>query len=123
MRRTGGTVLLCGPLLAHAGTLAGERYALVIAINGYRALDKLTACLADAEAVALFASDDDAKVMDLWGGLAGGARVPVAVAVGEGRGRVVVIGSDTWLRPDELALGDNRRFLLNIAEWLARAGE
>ena len=47
----------------------------------------------------------------------------VAVAVGEGRGRVVVVGSDTWLRPDELALGDNRRFLLNIAQWLGRGGK
>jgi formylglycine-generating enzyme required for sulfatase activity/uncharacterized caspase-like protein len=30
----------------------GERYALVIGIDGYRALDKLTSCVADAEAVA-----------------------------------------------------------------------
>ena len=35
---------------------------------------------------------------------------------------MVVVGSDTWLRPDDLELGDNRRFLLNAVQWLAGGG-
>lgn len=35
-------------------------------------------------------------------------------------GRVVVIGSNAWLRPDELQLGDNKRLLINILDWLGR---
>jgi hypothetical protein len=31
-----------------------------------------------------------------------------------------VIGSDTWLRPDELESGDNKRLLVNILDWLGR---
>jgi len=48
----------CGPCLALLAlaalspALAGQRYALVIGIDGYRALDKLPSCVADAEAVA-----------------------------------------------------------------------
>ncbi len=68
----------------------------------------------------LFASAEDAKAMDLWGEMRDAPRAPVAVALEEGRGRVVVVSADTWLRPDELAMGDNERFLLNVVEWLGR---
>jgi hypothetical protein len=44
----------------------------------------------------------------------------VAVALQEGEGRVVVVGADTWLRPDELAMGDNKRFLVQVIDWLGR---
>jgi hypothetical protein len=40
-----------------------------------------------------------------------------------GKGRVVVIGTDTWLMPDSLKLGDNQRLFMNTIHWLARSGE
>ena len=58
--------------------------------------------------------------MNLWGERRAAPNAPVAVALEHGKGRVVVIGSDTWLRPDELELGDNKRLLVNILRWLGR---
>lgn len=58
--------------------------------------------------------------MDLFGNLTPAPRTPVVVALEEERGRVAVIGFGTWLRPDELQMGDNKRFLLNTFRYLAR---
>ncbi|MBC8874011.1 MAG: beta-galactosidase trimerization domain-containing protein [Planctomycetes bacterium] len=71
-------------------------------------------------ATTLFASGPKAEVMNLWGERRPAPDVPVAVALVHGKGRVVVVGSDTWLRPDELELGDNKRLLINILDWLGR---
>ena len=40
-----------------------------------------------------------------------------------GKGRVVVIGTDTWLMPDSLEMADNQRLFLNAIRWLARSDE
>ena len=76
--------------------------------------------VANPAATALFASGPKAEVMNLWGERRPAPNAPVAVALEHGKGRVVVIGSDTWLRPDELELGDNKRLLINILDWLGR---
>ncbi len=76
--------------------------------------------VANSAAMVLFASGPTAKVMNLWGERLPAPNAPVAVALEHGKGRVVVIGSDTWLRPDELQLGDNKRLLINILDWLWR---
>ncbi|MFQ5811444.1 MAG: hypothetical protein ACE5JM_17640, partial [Armatimonadota bacterium] len=74
-------------------------------------------------ATVLVAAGERAKAMDLWGEMRDAPGAPVAVALQEGEGRVVVVGADTWLRPDELAMGDNERFLLNVVRWLGRRGD
>jgi hypothetical protein len=76
--------------------------------------------VANPAATTLFASGPKAEVMNLWGRRRAAPNAPVAVALEEGKGRVVVIGSDTWLRPDELKLGDNKRLLINLLDWLGR---
>jgi len=53
-------LLMCLPIAGAAQVWAGERCALVIGINAYRAMDKVTACVAEAEAVA--------KVLEETGG-------------------------------------------------------
>jgi len=68
----------------------------------------------------LFASEPGAGVMNLWSQRRAASRVPVAAALEHGRGRVVVVGADTWLRPDELELADNRRLLLNMIRWVGK---
>jgi hypothetical protein len=76
--------------------------------------------VAKSSATTLFASGPKAEVMNLWGERRPAPNVPVAVALEHGTGRVVVVGSDTWLRPDELELDDNKRLLINILDWLGR---
>ena len=71
-------------------------------------------------ATVLVAAGEKARAMDLWGETRDAPAAPVAVALTEGNGRVVVVGADTWLRPDELAMADNERFLLNVIGWLGR---
>jgi hypothetical protein len=73
--------------------------------------------VASPAAQTLFASGPEAEVMDLWGQRRPAPNAPVAVALEHGKGRVVVVGSDTWLRPDEQNLADNQRLLLNMINW------
>ena len=72
------------------------------------------------DATVLFAADEMAEQMNLFGRRRSASNAPVAVALSEGRGRVVIVGADTWLRPDELQMGDNKQFLLNIINWLGK---
>lgn len=58
--------------------------------------------------------------MDPWGERSPAPKASVAAALEYGKGRVVVVDADTWLRPDELQLGDNKRLLVNILNWLGR---
>jgi hypothetical protein len=47
----------------------------------------------------------------------------VAVALEVSKGRVIAIGADSWLRPDDLERGDNKAFFLKAIEWLSHAGK
>jgi hypothetical protein len=71
----------------------------------------------------LFASGPQSEVMNLWGQRRPAPNAPVLVALEHGKGRLVVVGCDTWLRPDEQALADNQRLLMNAINWLGHAGQ
>lgn len=97
------------PATAHA-TTAGVKLFQTTGIRPLR--------VSNPRATALFAADAGAQAMGLHGQLRPAGGEPVAVALTYGQGRVAVIGSDTWLRPEEQEMGDNRRLLLNIMDWL-----
>ena len=58
-----------------------------------------------------------------WGETVRKGGLPVMAALEYGKGRVVVIGTDTWLMPDSLEMADNQRLFLNAIRWLARSDE
>ena len=81
MSRTIGVgTALC--LALASGAWGGERYALVIGINGYEHLGKLTTCVADAEALA--------KVLVQRAGFASDHVVVLADRPGNSRGRPTI---------------------------------
>jgi hypothetical protein len=47
-----------------------------------------------------------------------GGDLPVMAAVENGKGRVIVCGGSTWLRPDMLAEADNAQLLVNMFRWM-----
>jgi len=49
-----------------------------------------------------------------------GFNMPVLQGRTRGKGRIVWVGSERWLRPELLAAGDNAQLLLNIMRWLTR---
>jgi len=85
--------------------------------TGIRALD-----LRESRAYALAQAGDSAFARGPNGEAVKDTALPVVGALLYGKGRIVVVGGDTWLRPDDLELGDNRRLLLNAVQWLAGGG-
>ena len=71
------------------------------------------------KATVLIRGSDSSYAYHSWGQTLRKPHLPVMAALEYGKGRVVVIGTDTWLLPDDLKLGDNRRLFLNAINWLA----
>ncbi len=96
---------------AHPVTRGVERFQT----TGIRPLD-----VTNKYAKVLLTAGENAEVMDLWGKRRPAPNAPIAVALEYGDGRIVVIGTDTWLRPDELEMGDNKVLLTNVLNWLGK---
>ncbi|MDA0837359.1 MAG: beta-galactosidase trimerization domain-containing protein [Planctomycetota bacterium] len=72
-------------------------------------------------AEALIRGSDSSYAWHSWGESIRKPGLPVMAALEYGKGRVAVIGTDTWLMPDTLEMGDNQRLFLNTINWLSRS--
>jgi hypothetical protein len=89
----------------------------VLQSTGMRPLE-----MKESRAYALVQGGEGAFADHTWGERVREPGLPVVAALPYGKGRIVVVGGDSWLRPDDLDLGDNRRLLLNAVQWLAGGG-
>ncbi|MCZ7649161.1 MAG: beta-galactosidase trimerization domain-containing protein [Planctomycetota bacterium] len=74
----------------------------------------------DARATALFAGGPVSYTFHPWGEERRGPGQPALVAVEYGQGRAAVAGADSWLRPDDLARGENLKLFERLIRWLGK---